>query len=219
MKYSPEFQSLASLIKNNTAYQVPVSKVKNSKDRINAMSSEDLVKRLGTWVTFNSDGQMVIYGFGQQEVRSTSSRRSAAFSRAYSQARLRAVNNIKNFVAEDIVATESLTNIEKLREYDDGTNAYFSQQKWQNSVKAKESTLNLATEQIRQWKGVHPVSGTDVAGYVVAWTPSNAEQARELQEQFIDSNDDGNGGTQTQPQRQQTKKSEYSISGADDDDI
>ncbi len=220
MKYSPEFQSLASVIKNNAAYQMPVSRVKNSKDRINAMSSDDLVKRLGTWVTFNNEGQMVIYGFGQQEVRSTSSRRSAAFSRAYSQARLRAVNNIKNFVAEDIVATESLTNIEKLREYDDGTNAYFSQQKWQNSVKAKESTLNLATEQIRQWRGVHPVSGTDVAGYVVAWTPSNAEQARDLQEQFIDSNDeDGNGGTHTQPQRQQTKKSEYSISGADDDDI
>lgn len=220
LKYSPEFQSLAAAIKNNSANQIPLSKVKQSKQQIMNMSSDELIQRLGTWVTFNEKGEMVIYGFGQQEVRETGSRQSAAFSRAYSQARLQAVNNIKNFVAEDLVATEASQSTEKLREYADGTNAYFSQQKWEQAVTSKESTLNLATEQIRQWQGKHPISGTNIAGYVVAWTPSNAAKAAELSKQFNEPEEEERSqrsNVQQQPQRQQTQKSNYTIMGDDDD--
>ena len=184
------------------------------------MSPEDLVQRMGVWITYNEKGEMVVYGFGQQEVRESGSRQSAAFSRAYSQARLAAVNNIKNFVAEDLVATESMSNTEKLREYADGTNAYFSQQKWEQAVKAKESTLNIATEQVRQWQGKHPVSGHQIAGYVVAWTPSNAAQAAALSEQFNPTQSEAkksNTNTQATPARQQTQKSNYTIVGDDED--
>lgn len=220
MKYSPEYQSLAATIQNNSAFQVPVGKVKNSVDKFKNMSTEKLVGYMGSKVTFNSNGEMVIFGFGQQEVRSSSSRQSAAFSRAYSQARLKAVNNVKNFVAEDIVANESLQNIEKLREYDDGEQAYFSRQKWQQAVEAKESTLNLATVEIRQWKAKHPISGHDIAGYVVAWTPSAQQQANKLQDEF--KKDTKKAGTQYPTktaiqQRQQTKKSKTSITGDEDD--
>jgi len=220
MKYSPEYQSLASVIQNNASYQVPVGKVKNSVDKFKNMSTDKLIGYMGSKVTFNSDGEMVIFGFGQQEVRSSSSRQSAAFSRAYSQARLKAVNNIKNFVAEDIVANESLQNIEKLREYDDGQQAYFSRQKWEQAVEAKESTLNLATVQVRQWKGKHPVSGQDIAGYIVAWTPSAQQQANQLKDEFskdaqkAKTQDPSKSGVQS---RQQTQKSKTTITGDEDD--
>lgn len=218
MKYSPEFQSLASIIKSNTSYQTPIGKVKNSVEKIKGMPEDKLIGKLGAQVTFNSSGEMIIFGFGQQEVRTSSSRQSAAFSRAYSQARLQAVNNIKNFVAEDIVAEESLQNVEKLKEYDDGTQAYYSRQKWEQAVKAKESTLNLATTEIRQWKGKHPVSGHDIAGYVVAWTPSNAAQASQLQNDFQKKADDtSSGASKAEQQRQQTKKSKTTITGDEDD--
>ena len=219
MKYSPEYQSLAAVIKSNTAYQTPVGKVKNSVDKIKKMPENKLVGKLGAQVTFNSQGEMIIFGFGQQEVRTTSSRQSAAFSRAYSQARLQAVNNIKNFVAEDIVAQESLQNIEKLKEYDDGTQAYFSQQKWEQAVKSKESTLNLATVEIRQWKSKHPVSGHNIAGYVVAWTPSNTAQANALKNEFkeTDPASSDKNGTNGAPIRSQTKKSTTTITGDEDD--
>lgn len=223
MKYSPEFQSLAAAIKNNEANQIPLAKVKQSKQQIMNMSPEELVQRMGTWVTFNERGEMVVYGFGQQEVRDSGSRQSAAYSRAYSQARLSAVNNIKNFVAEDLVATETMQNTEKLREYADGTNAYFSQQKWEQAVQAKETTLNIATEQIRQWQGVHPVSGHKIAGYVVAWTPSNAAKAAELGNQFNEpaasekAQKQGVKSDNQAPARQQTQKSSYTVVGDDDD--
>ena len=221
MKYSPEFQSLAAVIRDHTEYQIPVAKAKSSNEMMMNMSPEDLVSRMGVWVTYNKEGQMVVYGFGQQEVRTTSSRQSSAFSRAYSQARLQAVNNIKNFVAEDLVAEETQTNVEKLREYADGTNNYFSQQKWEQAVKAKETSLNIATEQIRQWKGKHPVSGHDVAGFVVAWTPANAETAKQLQEQFKDAprNDANKNNSEASPERQKTKKSEYIISGEEEEEL
>lgn len=218
MKYSPEYQSLASIIKSNTSYQTPIGKVKNSVEKVKSMPEDKLVGKLGAQVTFNSSGEMIIFGYGQQEVRTSGSRQSAAFSRAYSQARLNAVNNIKNFVAEDIVAEESLQNVEKLKEYDDGTQAYYSRQKWEQAVKAKESTLNLATTEIRQWKAKHPVSGHDIAGYVVAWTPSNAAQANQLQNDFQKKEDAiSPDGRNTEQQRQQTKKSKTIVTGDEDD--
>nr|NQU92561.1 hypothetical protein [Bacteroidota bacterium] len=216
MKYSPEYQSLASIIKNNTDFQTPVGKVKNSMEKIQNMPEDKLIGKLGAQVTFNSIGEMIVFGFGQQEVRTSSSRQSAAFSRAYSQARLQAVNNIKNFAAEDLVANESFTNIEKLREYDDGDQAYFSRQKWEQAVKAKESTLNLATHEVRQWKGKHPVSGQDIAGFVVAWSPSNAEQANQLKDQF-QKGDPAKDSLKNADKRKQTKKSKTTVTGEEDD--
>lgn len=216
LKYSPEFQSLAATIQNGGHGTIPNAAAKSSRNTIMSMPESELVKRMGVWITYNEQGQMVIYGFGQQEVHETGSRASAAFSRAYSQARLQAVNNIKNFVAEDIVANEAMQSAEKLREYADGTNAYFSRNKWEQAVKSKESTLNIATEQVRQWKGVHPVSNTNIAGYVVAWTYNNAQQANQFRQQL-----NGSVSTQTSSKsegsRQMTQKGVITITGGDED--
>lgn len=214
VKYSPEFQSFASTIQSGGNGSIPKAAGKDSRSKIMEMSESELVNRMGVWITYNQSGQMVIYGFGQQEVRETGSRASAAFSRAYSQARLQAVNNIKNFVAEDLVANESMQSVEKLREYSDGTNAYFSRNKWEQAVKAKETTLNIATEQVRQWKGVHPVSGTNIAGYVVAWTYSNAQQANQLKQTL---NGSANSAAPASSARQQTTKGVITITGSDED--
>jgi len=217
IKYSPEYQSLASIINNNTSFQTPVGNMKNSIDKIKAMPESKLIGKLGAQVTFNSDGEMIIFGFGQQEVKTNSSRQSAAYSRAYSQARLKALNNIKNFVAEDIVANESLTSIEKLREYDDGTNAYFSQQKWKQAVKSKETTLNLPTHEVRKWKAKHPVSGHNVAGVIVAWTPADSQRANQLNNQLNANDQKGNASKKADSTRKQTKKSKITISGEEED--
>lgn len=217
LKYSPEFQSLASLIQEGGHGNIPMGNAKDSRSIILSMPEKDLVMRLGTWITYNEQGEMVIYGFGQQEVQETGSRASAAFSRAYSQARLQAINNIKNFVAEEMVANETMQSIEKLREYADGTSAYFSRNKWEQAVKSKESTLNLATEQVRQWKGIHPTSGTNVAGYVVAWTFSNAKQANQLKRQLENNGNPTTGKGNTNQQTQQTRKGVITITGGDED--
>ena len=216
VKYSPEFQSMAAAMKNGRITSVPMGAAKDSREKILQMEPNDLVYKLGTWITYDNNGKMVVYGFGQQEVRETGSRQSAAISRASSQARLQAINNVKNFVAEDLVAQESQSSIEKLKEYADGTNAYFSQQKWQQAVAAKETTLNLATEQVRTWRAIHPVSNTMVVGFIVAWNVDNAVRAGELKQQ-LENNQGTKGATTSVAPRQQTTKGQIVITGNDED--
>ena len=216
VKYSPEFQSMAAAMKIGRIISVPLGAAKDSREKILQMEPNDLVYKLGTWITYDNNGKMVVYGFGQQEVRETGSRQSAAISRASSQARLQAINNVKNFVAEDLVAQESQSSIEKLKEYADGTNAYFSQQKWQQAVAAKETTLNLATEQVRTWRAIHPVSNTMVVGFIVAWNVDNAVRAGELKQQ-LENNQGTKGATTSVAPRQQTTKGQIVITGNDED--
>lgn len=212
IKYSPEFQSFASVIQNNGNGSIPQGAAKSSREQIMNMTPAELVPRMGTWCTYNEKGQMVIYGFGQQEVQETGSRQSVAFSRAYSQARIEAINNVKNFVAEDIVANEATEKTEKLSSYADGTNAYFSRDKWEQAIKSKETTLNLATEQVRQWKGIHPTSGKAIAGFIVAWTFENAQQADRVRQTL-----NGTSSASSSATRQQTVKGAITITGSDDD--
>lgn len=215
VKYSPEFQSMAAAMKNGLITSVPSGAAKNSREKIMEMTPNDLVYRLGTWITYDNNGKMVVYGFGQQEVSEVGDRQSAAISRASSQARLYAINNVKNFVAEDLVAEESQNSVEKLREYSDGTNAYFSQQKWQQAITAKSTTLNIATEQVRTWRATHPVSNTLVIGYIVAWNIDNAVRASQLKqdlEKGITPYGSANPAT-----RQQTTRGQIVITGSDDD--
>ena len=216
VKYSPEFQSMAAAMKNGLISSVPVGAAKNSREKIMEMSATDLIYKLGTWITYDNNGKMVVYGFGQQEVRETGSRQSAAISRASSQARLQAISNIKNFVAEDLVAKESQSSVEKLKEYADGTNAYFSQQKWQQAVTAKETTLNISTEQVRTWRANHPISNTMVVGFVVAWTVDNTIRAGQLKQQ-LNNNLNTSGAQTISSPRQQTTKGQIVITGSDED--
>lgn len=216
VKYSPEFQSMAAAMKNGLITSVPSGAAKNSREKMMEMSPNDLIYKLGTWITYDNNGKMVVYGFGQQEVREVGDRLSAAISRASSQARLQAINNVKNFVAEDLVAEESQNSVEKLREYADGTNAYFSQQKWQQAVTAKSTTLNIAAEQVRTWRATHPVSNTMVVGYIVAWNIDNAVRAGQLKQE-LEKGINPQGSTNNPAIRQQTTRGQIVITGSDDD--
>lgn len=219
MKYSPEFQSLAAMIKRKEKLGPKPGSATDSRNKIINMPVEQLIGRMGTYITYDTNGDMVIFGFGQDEVLASGSRASAAFSRAYSKSRLSAVNNIKNFVAESIIADEVMENTEKFNEYADGTNSYFSQQKWSQAVESKSSTLNLTTATVRKWKGVHPVSKQNIAGTVVMWSPTIAMQGDALQESFMEEPEEPasktGGAEQNQPQK--TKKSTYTITGEEEE--
>jgi hypothetical protein len=219
MKYSPEYQSLAAMIKRKEKMGPKPGSATDSRNKIVNMPVEQLIGRMGTFITYDTKGDMVIFGFGQDEVLETGSRASAAYTRAYSKSRLSAVNNIKNFVAESIIADEVMQNTEKFKEYADGTNSYFSQQKWSQAVESKATTLNITTSTVRRWKGVHPVSKQNIAGTVVMWSPTIAMQGDALQETFKEEPSEPaaktTGTEQKQPQK--TTKSNYTITGEEEE--
>jgi hypothetical protein len=122
---------------------------------------------------------------------------------------------VKNFVAEDLICREIIEDVEKFREYSDSTQAYFSRSKFQQAVEARATTLNIAAEKVRTWRGIHPVSGTTIAGVIVCWTYENAVAARELRKQI--DNNSRTAGAGTGAYRQPTTKGKIVITGDDDD--
>jgi hypothetical protein len=184
------------------------------------MPEEKLMLNLGSKVMFNNQGQMVVFGFGQKELRATGKRASAKLQRAQSAAKLEATTAIKNFVAEDLVGEEMTETIEKYREYADSTEAAFQSEKWEQRIQAKSTTLeNFAVSTVRKWRGKHPLSGHDVAGVVVAWSPQSAQRGRDLRESLSEEVElEGKKKAKEKDERKKTKKSQYLGDDWDDDD-
>lgn len=211
VKYSPELRKLAAIVSRDVKYQLDPKKSKDYFSKIKNMPEKKLVFNLGTKVLFNSKGQMVVFGFGQKELRASRKRASANLQRAHNAARLEAVTAIKNFVAEDLVSEEMTETIEKYRMYADSTEAAFNSERWQQRIQAKSTTLNnLSAPIVRKWKGKHPLSGHDVAGVVVAWSPQSAKRARDLRQSLQEevTLDEKKGVTESD-KRKKTKKTKF----------
>mgnify|MGYP000042557355 CR=1 FL=1 len=101
------------------------------KDKIRNADPKDLLPRMGVLTTVDKDGQSIVLAYGQSEIRKTSSRQSAAESRAFSQAANIARDNLKNFIAQDIALEEITENAEVLSSYADGSQDFFSQNKFE----------------------------------------------------------------------------------------
>jgi hypothetical protein len=220
VKYTPELRKLAAIVERDVKYQLDPKKAKKSFSKIKNMPEEKLIMNLGTKVMFNEKGQMVVFGFGQKELRATGKRASAKLQRAQSAARLEAATAIKNFIAEDLVSEEMTETIEKYREYSDSTEAAFQSEKWEQMIKAKSTTIeNLSTTIVRKWRGKHPLSGHDVAGVVVAWSPQSAKRGRDLRQSLSEEVElEGKQPTKEKDERKKTKKSKFLGDDWDDDD-
>ena len=129
VKYSKENQALAAMIQDDKNYQLSPQKPSKSLDKIRNADPKDLLPRMGVLTTVDKNGQSIVLAYGQSEIRKTSSRQSAAESRAFSQAANIARDNLKNFVAQDIALEEITENAEVLSSYADGSQDFFSQNK------------------------------------------------------------------------------------------
>lgn len=222
VKYSPEFQYLASTIMNNAEYQLDPKEPSAALDRIKNAPDDELISRLGTSIVLDDNGRMVVLGYGQQVVRNTLTRQSSAKSRAREKARLQAVTNIKNFISEDLVGDELFQQSEKISEYVDGSQQYFSQELWKNSIESKSSTMTIPSYNFRVWNAIHPESQQKIVGVIVAWTPEFAAQSKQMKELLTKPNsallDSQNSSKKdSKSLDENTKKGKIRISGEDDE--
>ena len=218
LKYSPEFQYLATALrKNNGMYYLPKGTPSKSLEKFQNSKGKELISSLGTKVLFNENGEMIVLGFGQSGVRKSSNRQSAAVSTAYSKARLMAVANIKDFVAEELVASEMLSNIEKLEDYADGANTYFSRELWEKSIASKTSSMNIATYTMNQWRTKHPESNQEMVGVVVAWDPAFAKKSKKMDDLLKGRTEKKEEPAKEEKKKGKTKKGRMRIFGSDDD--
>ena len=171
VKYSPEDQSLASNIKNLGADKSTLNS--NTVNNIKSMSSEKLISKLGAQFFKDENGNRFVIGFGQSPVRKTESRQSNFVNIARKKARLKAVENIKNLIAEDIVGKEISESIEKITELQNGEESIYTEDNFSELIKSKRSSVKMNTLIVKNWDGVHPVSNTRVIGTIVILTESN----------------------------------------------
>jgi hypothetical protein len=197
LKYSPEFQYLATALrKNNGMYYLPKGTPSKSLEKFQNSKGKELISSLGTKVLFNEN---------------------AAVSTAYSKARLMAVANIKDFVAEELVASEMLSNIEKLEDYADGANTYFSRELWEKSIATKTSSMNIATYKMNQWRTTHPESNQEMVGVVVAWDPAFAKKSKKMDDLLKGRTEKKEEPAKEEKKKGKTKKGRMRIFGSDDD--
>ncbi len=195
VKYSPENQSLASNAEDLGADKSTLNS--STVQNIKVLSSDKLISKLGAQFFKDENGNRFVLGFGQSPVRKTKSRQSNFVNIARKKARLKAVDNIKNLLADDMVGKEISENVEKITEYQDGEEGIYTEDNYSELIKSKRSSVKMNTLKIKDWDGVHPVSNTRVIGTIVILTESN-----NINFQTNSSADkDDSGGT--------TKQSEY----------
>ena len=191
VKYSKENQALAAMIQDDINYQLDLQKPSKTLNKIKNAEPKDLLPRMGVLTTVDKNGQSVVLAYGQSEIRKTGSRQSAAETRAFAQAANIARDNLKNFIAQDIALEEITENAEVLSSYADGTSDFFSQNKFEQSIKSKMSSVNnLRSYEMKRWKVQHPQSGHMVAGVVIAWSKNFADKSRDVQKTLNKSNSD-----------------------------
>ena len=181
MKYAPELRSLAAAIKSNKITRVPEGKARNSLDKVRSLKPEQLMLTHGARVMYDKDGLPMVVGFGSGSYEKGGRREAQNVQTTQSKARLAAVTAIKQFIAEGIVVSEMSESIEKLSEYSDGTENVFSQEKFEQAIESKESTIDLSGAMtLRKWKGKHPLTDENLAGTVVYWSMANRKMAQDI---------------------------------------
>ena len=171
VKYSPENQSIAGSIDKLGANKATLNS--SVVGNLKSMDQNKLVSKLGAQFFKDENGKIFVLGFGQASVRKTESRQSNFINIARKKARLKAVENIKNLIAEDLVGKEISENIEKIVEYKDGEESIYTEDNFSELIKSKRSSVKLNTLVLRNWDAVHPVSNSRIIGSIVILTESN----------------------------------------------
>ena len=171
IKYSPEQQSESANLQTLGASQ----EVINSKtvNNIRTLGPDKLMSKLGAQFFKDENGKRFVLGFGQSSVLKSQERQSNQISIGRRKARLQAVENIKNLIAEDLVGKEISETIEKISKFQDGEQSLYTEDNFSELINSKKSSVRMNTMNIKDWQGNHPVSGSFVVGTVVILTESN----------------------------------------------
>ena len=181
MKYAPELRSLSAAISSGKVTAVPKGRARDSLNKLRSLKPNQLMLTHGARVMYDKDGFPMVVGFGSGSYETGGRREAQNVQNAQTKARLAAMVAIKQFMAEEMTVSEMSESIEKLSEYSDGTENVFSQEKFQQAIKSKETTVKInGAMTLRKWKGVHPLTGENLAGTVVYWSMKNRKMAEDI---------------------------------------
>ena len=171
IKYSPEQQAEA----HNQQALGASKEVFNSKtlEKLRTLEPEKLISKLGAQIFKDENGNRFLVGFGQTSVQKVNKNQSRRIQMGERKARLDALQNMKNFLGEDLVTKEIRSISEKDIQYADNSQEYFSEDSYRTLINSKTSTIDIQSTPLRTWRAIHPVSKHLVVGTMVVLTKSN----------------------------------------------
>lgn len=118
-----------------------------------------------------------------QPRRSSPSRVQAALQDAKQTAANRARAQIVNFVKEGLTLSDQEISQELSREFSDMTVGTETLRNIEHRISGRRMKLNLrGVYVVKEWSMPHPETGQNVAGAVIAWSPSSATLSKEMDE-------------------------------------
>jgi hypothetical protein len=121
-----------------------------------------------------------VLAYGQAQPRRTNpNRQQAALYDAKQVAANRARAHIVNFIREGITLRETELSDELSREFSDMTLGTEIVREYRKKIAGQKVKIKLQGLRIlKEWNYQHPTTGQEVAGAVVAWSPSSAEMSK-----------------------------------------
>ena len=152
-----------------------------------------LLQTFGIQQKIDENGNLVLVAFAQGAPRTSSSK---SVSMAYRKAKNAGMGYIRSFAGENYMTTGDALNAESTNEYDDNTKNYREQSTYDDIIKSYSDKLNVAgIKTIKKWRHKHPLTGKNVAGVVLAWSPQSAGSAKALRKTMNSSSHQGGGAT------------------------
>ena len=141
IKYSPEQQAEA----HNQQALGASKEVFNSKtlEKLRTLEPEKLISKLGAQIFKDENGNRFLVGFGQTSVQKFNKNQSRRIQMGERKARLDALQNMKNFLGEDLVTKEIRSISEKDIQYADNSQEYFSEDSYRTLINSKTSTSDI----------------------------------------------------------------------------
>jgi len=171
--WSPKLNRLAASLMNNTYNIPPVDPGKTLEEYL---PSEDthLLGTMGSRIVIDENGHYAVMAYAQAQPRKTSTARTqSALMEAKQIAANRARGMIVNYVKEGLTMKDEESIREISREFSDMTVGTEILRDFQHKIQSREVQMTLkGLSVLRQWDTPHPVTGQNVAGAVVAWSPS-----------------------------------------------
>lgn len=189
--FSTRMRALAEQVQNGEPIRPNPDRAGTSlRDRIAALSDEDLATQFGVRIWWDRDGYPVIVSFGQWGW-STKALTAAQRNRRYRFAQDQAAIQAKSYLAEFIQVNAQLTSssfvgstIEEAVEVGaDGFNAYVSSaaitDRMVEEARTKSTVQLTGLGTLRTWSSQHPVAEhQELTGAVAYWSPAQENAVR-----------------------------------------
>ena len=176
---------------------------------------ETLGVTFGAFMVKNEKGEMSVISFSQAGLKTSSSMSEKA---AFTAAKTKAERAIMQLREENVEVAEKIDTFEVTTEKTDGLIDVYSEENIERRQTAQTQGSLQGTKVLKRWKQRHPVTGRQVAGVVVGWSPSSADFAKEMKETLDQAPESGGTDNYTAPVDAKEVESGSSM-GDDEDDF